>query len=332
MKKVLNMLIIFIVFGFIFYILNCLVRPKYVVDLIEGSLTHSYYNSSFDHDVIFLGDCEMYANFSPMVIYEETGIKSFVRANSQQLVWQSYYLLKETFKYETPDFIVFNVNSLRYNRKDKTNESYNRLMIDQMKWSKDKVDLINVSMDDNESFLSYVFPILRYHSRIDKLTKEDIRYLLKKESKSFNGFIVNKEIVPLENLPEVRPLINYEFSTENLEYLDKIVKLCKENNVKLILVKGPGLYPYWYEEYNNFFIDYAKNNKLDYYNLIDLVETIGIDYSTDTYDGGLHLNLNGATKLSKYFGDLLIKNYQIDVDRNDYFDSLLSNYNNYIGM
>ena len=47
-------------------------------------------------------------------------------------------------------------------------------MIDQMKWSSEKIDLINASMDDNEIFLSYVFPLLRYHSRIDKLTSENL--------------------------------------------------------------------------------------------------------------------------------------------------------------
>ena len=30
-----------------------------------------------------------------------------------------------------------------------------------------------------------------------------------------------------------------------------------------------------------------------------------MDYSTDTYDGGLHMNLSGAEKLSHYMGALL---------------------------
>ena len=34
-------------------------------------------------------------------------------------------------------------------------------------------------------------------------------------------------------------------------------------------------------------------------------EETGIDYDTDTYDGGLHMNLSGAEKLSRYLGRML---------------------------
>ena len=34
---------------------------------------------------------------------------------------------------------------------------------------------------------------------------------------------------------------------------------------------------------------------------------IGIDYNTDIYDAGLHMNLSGAEKLSVWLGRLLIE-------------------------
>ena len=40
-------------------------------------------------------------------------------------------------------------------------------------------------------------------------------------------------------------------------------------------------------------------------NLLAAQEEIGLDFTTDTYDGGLHLNLAGAEKLSHYFGQIL---------------------------
>ena len=117
MKRIINFFIIFLIFGIIFVFINKLVSPKYVTDLVEGSLISSYYSSSFDHEVIYLGDCEIYANFSPMVDYSENGIKSFARSSSQQLIWQSYYILKETLKYEIPKVVVFSVNDVRFDRK-----------------------------------------------------------------------------------------------------------------------------------------------------------------------------------------------------------------------
>ena len=303
--KYLKIVVVIIIFILMFIFLNRLVSPKYATNLVEGSMTNAYYIEDKDHEVIFLGDCEVYANITPLVMFENYGITGYVRGNSSQDIWQSYYLLKETLKYEKPKLVVFNVSSMKTASPD--SEAYNRLMIDNMKWSKEKIDLINASMTDEENILYYIFPILRYHSRISELTMEDFKYLFKNKVNTYNGFLINQDIKPVDNLPAKRKLSTYEFSQKNYEYLDKIYSLCKENNITLILMKAPSLYPYWYQEYDEQIKKYAEEKNIDYYNFIEAINDIGIDYNTDTYDGGLHLNLNSATKLSKYFGRILKK-------------------------
>ncbi len=312
MKKALKIIGILIAFIIIFFLLNRLLSPKYAETLVEGSMISQYYNEPKDHEVIFIGDCEVYANFSPLVMYEQDGIKAYVRGSSQQMIWQSYYILKETLKYETPRVVVLNVNSMRYGKNsDKVSEAYNRLTIDNMKWSKEKIDIINESMTEDETFISYIFPILRYHSRYDKLTKEDFKYMFRKKNNTYNGFLVNKNIKPADAFPTKRKLASYNFDNECYEYLDKITELCKQNNIKLVLIKAPSLYPYWYEEYETQIREYANKNQIDYYNLLDKKDEMRIDYAVDTYDGGLHLNLTGATKLSKYFSRILKEKYNL---------------------
>lgn len=312
MKKTIRIISILIIFILIFIFLNILLKPKYAETLVEGGMIREYYKEPKDHEVIFIGDCEVYANFSPMVMYEQEGIKAYIRGSSQQMIWQSYYILKETLKYETPKVVVLNVNSMRYGKESKeVSEAYNRLTIENMKWSKEKVEIIKASMTEEETFLSYVFPILRYHSRYDKLTSEDLEYLFKTKKITHNGFLINKNIKPAENLPTKRKLASYQFNDECYEYLDKITMLCKRNNIQLVLIKAPSLYPYWYEEYDEQIKQYAEKNNIDYYNLLEKAEEIGIDYKTDTYDAGLHLNLTGATKLSKYFAKILAEQYNL---------------------
>ncbi len=307
--KYIKVTVIFLIFIVILHFTTKLLSPKYMTDLVEGSFTREYYEEEKNHEVIFIGDCEVYANFSPMILYEEEGITSYVRGNSQQLIWQSYGLLKETLKYETPKIVVFNVNAMRYDKP--VSEAYNRLMLDQMKWSKEKIEIIKASMLEEEDFLSYLFPILRYHSRFSTLTEEDFKYLFKKKKITHNGFLINKNVKPVKNLPTKKRLPNYEFKENTYEYLDKIVDLCKENNIKLILIKAPSLYPYWYEEYDKQIEEYAEKHNLDYYNFTSQIDQIGLDFQKDTYDGGLHLNLSGATKLSKYFSKILKENYSL---------------------
>lgn len=327
MKKGISITIIILLFLTAFIFLNQLLRPKYQTDLIEGSLIRDYYNSSKDHEVIILGDCEVYANFSPMEMYKDEKIKAYVRGSSQQMLWQSYYILKETLNYEKPKLVVFSVGALR-NDETKKNEAYNRLALDYMKWSREKVDAIKASMRDEESLLSYVFPILRYHDRISELTKEDFKYLFNFKNVSYNGFIVNKEVVPVGNLPIKKKLSNYNFSKLNLEYLDKIVELCDANDIELLLVKAPSLYPYWYDEYDEFLNNYASKHDIKYLNMLDYIDEIGIDFKKDTYDGGLHLNFAGATKNSKYFSKYLVDNYNLSQKQDDHYDELLNEYEN----
>ena len=333
MKAVRVSLIVLLLLG-IFWFLNILVSPKYMESLVEGSMISEYYDTPKNHEVLFIGDCEMYANFSPMVLYEEEGISSYIRGSSQQLIWQSYGILKETLKYEKPKVVIFNVNAMRYSTP--VSEAYNRLTIDKMKWSKEKIEMIFSSMTEEEDFWSYVFPILRYHSRIFELTEEDFTYLFQRRQNTFNGFLINQNVKGVESLPTKRPLTETKFADITYEYLDKIRELCEENNIELVLIKAPSLYPYWYTEYDEQIEEYASKYGLDYYNFLENILEIGLDYSVDTYDGGLHLNLSGATKLSKYFAPILKEKYSLTDYRdneevNAYYQKELEKYYEEIG-
>ncbi|MCD7755707.1 MAG: SGNH/GDSL hydrolase family protein [Firmicutes bacterium] len=315
LKTVLSVTAVIAVLLLLLTLATLLLQPKYMTDLVEGSMISQYYREAGGHDVIFVGDCEVYANFTPMEMYRQAGITAYARGSSQQLIWQSYYILEETFQYEIPQVVVLNVNAMRYD--EPVSEAYNRLTIDKMRWSSAKVGIILASMTEEESFLSYVFPILRYHSRFDELTAEDFTYLFQVKDNTWNGHLMNKEINPVGTLPTKRILSSYDFGDICWEYLDKILQLCQDNGVELVLIKAPSLYPYWYDEYDAQIEQYAADNGLDFYNFLDVTEEIGIDYTQDTYDAGLHLNLTGATKLSTYFAEILSQEYGLADHRDD---------------
>ena len=310
-----KIILVLLVFCLVLSAVTILLQPKYMTDLVEGSMLSQYYRESGNHNVIFIGDCEVYANFTPMEMYREQGITAYVRGSSQQLIWQSYYVLKETLEYETPKVVVLNVNAMRYS--EPVSEAFHRLTIDKMRWSDEKVGIIRASMMEEETFLSYVFPILRYHSRFDELTKEDFQYFLRTKDNTWNGHLVNQNVLPVESLPTKRVLADYAFGDICWDYLEQMRQLCVDNGVELILIKAPSVYPYWYEEYDAQIQEYADKNGLAFYNFLDYVEEIGIDYQLDTYDEGLHLNLSGATKLSKFFANILAREHGIPDHRAD---------------
>lgn len=297
------------------FLLDRLLKPKYVSDVVEGRLIAEYYDDAYEHNVLFVGDCEVYENFSPQILWDEYGINSWIRGSAQQLIWQSYYLLEDSLRYEHPDVVVFNVLSMKYN--EPQSEAYNRMSIEGMRWSKSKYYNIKASMMPGESLLDYVFSILRYHSRITNLTSDDFKYMFKDYQVSYNGYYMRTDVKPVETVPTGRILANYQFGDNSYYYLNKMTELCKNNNIKLILIKAPSLYPYWYDEWEQQIVEYAENNNLEYINFLTLQDEVGLDWSTDTYDAGLHLNLSGAEKLSKYFGKWLVDNCSLADLRSD---------------
>lgn len=329
LKNRISVAAVLLVFFLLLQLATALLKPKYMTTLVEGSMISQYYEEAGGHDVIFIGDCEVYANFTPLELYRQAGITAYIRGSAQQMIWQSYYLLKETFSYESPRAVVLNVNAMRYD--EPVSEAYNRMTIDNMRWSPEKAGIILASMTEEESFLSYVFPVLRYHSRFDELTREDVEYLFKTRRNTWKGHLINQEVEPVGTLPAVRRLTDERFGEVCYGYLDRIRQLCEENGAELILVKAPSVYPHWYEAYDSQIRSYAEQYGLSYYNFLEDAEVIGIDYQTDTYDAGLHLNLAGATKLSRYFADILsgehgIPDHRSDTQINQEYTLLLEQY------
>lgn len=343
----------------LFAALQRLVVPKYAGDIPEGNFTAEYYEETAKHDVIMIGDCEVYENLNPMYLWKNYGITSYIRGNAQQLTWQSYYMLEDTLQYETPEVVIYNIQALTHGEPQR--EEYNRMTLDGMKWSGTKWEAIQASMCEEEQTLDYIFPLLRYHSRILDLSKEDLTYYNKKKKVAHNGYYLRVDVLPVSEsdvadttwlfgeeeeqeeiidpwasieveededtvqLPLAEGKEDKTFGKMPMKYLDKIRKLCEEKGIQLILMKAPSLAPQWYEEENQQVVDYAQKHDLPYINFYELLDEVEIDYETDTYDGGLHMNLSGADKLSEYMGNLLTTEYGIKDHRQE--EKIASVYN-----
>jgi hypothetical protein len=300
-----------VAFALVFLALQRLVVPKYATFALEGGLIREYYNSPKNHDVIFLGDCEVYANFSPITLWEEYGITSYIRGSPQQLIWHSYYILEDTLRYanETPQIVVFNVMSMQYN--EPQFEPYNRLTLDGMRMSPVKIDAIKASRMDNEDWLSYFFPFFRYKDNWRDINSEDFRFFFRDPQVSISGFMIRSDTMPVDFLPDPLRRANYQFGSKAQEYLERMLQLTQENGIELVLVKAPVLFPHWFDEWDEQITAFAEENNLLYINFLEYINEVGLDFSLHTFNAGLHLNLYGAELMSRYFGQILQKEYNV---------------------
>ena len=304
LKKIITALVLLALsFGILWFVQRLLMQ-KYQVGVIEGSFTEEYYKEKVPHDILIFGDCDAYENFSPIKMYEDYGISSYIRGSGEQYMWQSYYLLRDSLRIETPKIVVLSIHNMQ-NEYPKRKDNYNRMTLDGMKWSKVKYNAIKASMTDEETVTSYVFPLLRFHSRWSELRGEDFKYMFRSLQLSHNGYVMRVDTKPVTELPQPVPRADYSFSETDWYWLNKMKDLCTAKGIKLVLIKSGSCYPHWFDEWDKQIVDYAEKDKLTYINFLQHQSETGIDYTKDTFDAGLHLNLSGAEKSSRWFGTFL---------------------------
>lgn len=109
---------------------------------------------------------------------------------------------------------------------------------------------------------------------------------------------------------------NFKHSKYSLDYLDKIIKLCKNKKVKLFLIRTP-VHKSWDElSYENSFQEmvkgkYSETNFLDFKNF---------PLSNKEYIDESHLNQYGAKKFSLFFNKLLEKGLLGKQDKQEFIN------------
>ncbi|MBR4173442.1 MAG: hypothetical protein IKR46_03625, partial [Clostridia bacterium] len=150
---------------------------------------NGFYNSEDnEYDIIYFGSSHAYCSFNPLVIWEKTGVKSYVFATQQQPIWASYYYMKDAFRRQSPDIAVLDVFMLSKNG-EYYDDGVNYTVCDNMPFSMDKVKLAYVSAPKGRR-LGLVMRFLKYHSRWNELTKEDFEYRKKDMDDYSKGFYV----------------------------------------------------------------------------------------------------------------------------------------------
>ncbi len=288
-------------------------------------------------DVLFMGSSHTMTSISPQYIYNEYELKTYNLGSEQQNLIVTYYWLKEALKYQNPKVVV--LDTLYCFEIDKTeplnaSESVTRKSIDAMKWSKNKFDAIQTicEYDENQTTFSYYFPNIRFHERWDQLNEYDFNHEREEKYHLLKGYtMLTSNNYPFEYAPfwggdvtkseEMHPLME--------EYLLKIIQLCKENNIELVLMKTPasqanvGKYittKALAEEYDIAYYDF---------NEIGMYKDLNYDVVSDNNDNG-HANHWGAEKISDKMAQILMADFDINPSYDEQWEESKEHYNHVV--
>lgn len=310
-KKIIKILCFLLGLVLVLKISSWIIHPKgnvYNSSAVENKTKSFMLEKENSLDVIFLGDSESYANFSPLHIWKKSGITSYVMGVSAQRLCDTYELLKRSVKNQDIKLVVLETNCLYR-------------------------DSSTYSSDDNDYVMnkaSDIFPVLKYHSRWKEFVPGKSSSKHSTEERNYKGFRLRFDTEPYtagEWMHETDA--TEEIAESNISYLEQIKNFCDDKGIELVLISAPSPDCWTYERHNAVQI-WADDNGVDFLDLNLMDEELGIDWMTDTRDGGNHVNYFGAEKVSDYLSIYLKENYELTDHRNDsYYEDWNIKYENY---
>lgn len=291
--------------------------PKWISTTTQMKSFYELERNSIE--VLGIGSSSMLMGFSPLTLWEEEGISSQSICSNVQSPQVAYAVLEEALKTQTPKVLLLGPMFLFEEYDMEENEVWVRSVADNMKWSKTKMDLVQEAIqgDENQSFSSYLFPLLRYHSRWEELGQEDYvpHHWLYDHMRGQLGAYNIAEVPSLSGRiqQDAEPLA---YNEESKEYYDKILQLCRDKGIAVILITFPR--EDWDSQRHAGMAQYAKEQGVTYldYNTDELLDGTGLDCSAD-FDDENHLNANGAIKVSRHLAAYLKEEYPLSDRRGD---------------
>ena len=226
-------------------------------------------------DVLIFGDSESYSNITPMQIWKDNGIPTFICGTRSQRLNYTQILVERAFKTQKPKVVMLETNTIY------SEVSSGATVVE---------------------FVSSSFSIFMYHNRWKTMLSGEGTATV---SDDYKGYQYNSKCDPYNT----NEYMIYSEGREpiadiNKDYVVKIKEYCEQNGAKFILVSAPSAKNWNYERHNTI-ADLAAELGCEYLDLNLDNEKMGIDWSTDTRDKGDHLNHRGAVKASAYLGDYL---------------------------
>ena len=272
-------------------------------------------------DVLFLGTSRTAFSASPWLLWEEYGIAAYSLGVEQQPATVSAYLLEEALKSQDIKAVAIEVMGLDRDRDYDDQETYTRENFDNMPltWEKIKAAWQICSESTEQTFSSFIFPLLRFHDRWNNLSQENFAdQNVPSRTKGAIASFVRSGVDSFSNPFPQSTGEPYQPPEESSEGLEQIIKICEENEIELVLYVSPN--SRWTKEKADFYEQVAQENENVHFinfNTEEMIEEIGFDIQTDYVDAGTHVNYYGAQKMMRVVGQYLSEELQLPDHRGD---------------
>lgn len=305
----LRVALFFVVFALLFSQVQTLVARKTLTEPWNMTVKiGGFFNEPKDSfDVMFFGSSHSYATFSPLRLWENTGVKSYVLATQQQPMWATYTYLKQALKRQSLTLAVLDCD-MALGDVDYYDDGVNYPYMDDLPFSWDKVQLARVSAPTLEGQAQLLCNIAKYHTRWNELTKADFTFRRSALRDPYKGSVF------LQPQPEAQPRPDISgvdartpLTEKNAYWLRQIIHLCQDEGVSLWLMKSPSNVNAEEKAKLNTIADIAAEAGVCFHDFNEDYDAIGL--SSDLFYDQHHLDALGSAQFTDYFSTLLIAAY-----------------------
>ena len=244
-------------------------------------------------DMIVVGDSEPFTAISPMELWEDYGYTGYLCCSTETKIYETVQILSKIRKKQKPKVLLIEVNYL---------------------FRPSKIS------DAIESSVETIIPAVEYHDRWKNLKKEDFNTKCEyKEISALKGYKYTSETVACKEKDIMKDKENYELKNVprlNKMYFKLIKEYCKENNIKILAFRVPTMENWDYSSYMSS-KKFMENENIEFWDMNTSKDEIKIDWSSDSKDGGDHLNYKGAVKTTENMGKWLHKKNILEDHRRD---------------
>ncbi len=286
-------------------------------------------------DVILVGSSPVYPAYSAPKLYGEFGIAAYPLSTNNQRPRAIRYLLEEAQKTQTPSLFVIELKMFTMPDEEwEDTMAFTRGVTDNLKYSLNRVRAINALVSDKKERYTYYFDIFKYHSNWKTLVlPSQIACWRYEKSHPLKGLKIQLGVGPTQapdvsGVTEAEPLV-----PEQTEVLYDLLSYIRESGQDALFLVSP----YTMEPEEKMRYNYMRAVIEEAgYAMLDLNEhaaETGIDFATDFYDYGDHVNALGEAKCSAFLGEYLHSHYTLPDRRGqDGYESWDAAYQLYLGQ
>lgn len=277
---------------------------------------HDFFEQREDFDVLFLGSSHMMNAVFPMELWRDYGIVSYNMGGHASTLCVSYWVLQNALDYTTPQVVVVDAMGISNDYKVHDIFEYMHQTFDVFPMSINKIravyDLVEESEpgagDKQSRQMEILWNFSTYHNRWSELTPEDFNV----EPSPEKGALMRIALAAPNNVPTLSRDQKYQGNDYGIQYLKRLIEDCQKRGIEVLLT----FLPFPADERRvmeaNAIYDIAEEYGLRYINFLD--ESC-VNFMTDCFDAGSHLNTSGAHKVSGYLGRVLREEYDVPDQR-----------------